>query len=120
MLIYESSITMIGPNKMQNLPLEDEDKIRGITYCCESDGVRLITSTNIYWFERVQSNVINALTFISSHPSNQLIDAYREYELKSENTERIFREIGPNLKEAIVTVIDAATYQFHIPFQKLL
>jgi hypothetical protein len=60
------------------------------------------------------------LTFISSHPSNQLIDAYREYELKSENTERIFREIGPNLKEAIVSVIDAATYQFHIPFQKLL
>lgn len=60
------------------------------------------------------------MTFISSHPSNQLIDAYREYELKSENTERIFREIGPNLKEAIVSVIDAATYQFHIPFQKLL
>lgn len=32
LLIYESSITMIGPNKMQNLPLEDEDKIRGITF----------------------------------------------------------------------------------------
>ena len=120
MLIYESSITMIGPNKMQNLPLEDEDKIRGITYCCEIDGVRLITSTHIYWFERVQPSVIKALTFISSDPSNQLIDAYREYELKSENTERIFREIGGKLKEAIETVIEAATYQFHIPFQKLL
>ena len=55
MLIYESSIVMIGPNKMQNLALKDEDKIKGITYCCEIDGVRLITSNNIYWFERVQT-----------------------------------------------------------------
>lgn len=33
MLIYEKSITMIGPKKMQDLPLEDEDKIKGIHYC---------------------------------------------------------------------------------------
>jgi hypothetical protein len=120
MMIYESSITMIGPKIMQNLPLDDENKIKGIAYCWETDGVRLMTSNHIYWFERVHPSVVNALTFISAHPSNQLIDAYREFELKSENTERIFREIGDKLKDAIETVIEAATYQFHIPFQKLL
>lgn len=120
LMIYESSITMIGPKKIQNLPLEDEDKIRGIAYCSEIDGIRLITSNYIYFLERIQPAVTKALTFLSSDPSNQLIDAYREYQLKSENTERIFREIGPKLKEAIETVIEAATYQFNIPFQKLL
>ena len=120
LMIYESSITMIGPNKMQNLPLEDEDKIRGIAYWCELDGIRLITSSFIYFLERVQPATSKSLTFLSSDPSNQLIDAYREYQLKSENTERIFREIGQRLKEAIETVIEAATYQFSIPFQKLL
>ena len=63
---------------------------------------------------------MKALTFISADPSNKLIDAFREYELKSENTERIFREIGENLIDAIKTVIDAATFQWNIPIQKLL
>lgn len=120
MLIYESSITMIGPNKMENLILDDEENLKGIAFCCEIDGVRLITSNRIYWFERVQQCVIDALYLSSSHSSNQLIDAYKEYELKSENTERIFREIGSHLREAIVTIMDAATYQFSVKYQKLL
>mmetsp|Transcript_22396 Transcript_22396/g.22179 ORF Transcript_22396/g.22179 Transcript_22396/m.22179 type:complete len:564 (+) Transcript_22396:959-2650(+) len=120
MLLYESSITMIGPNTMENLELGNEDDINGIGYCCEIDGVRLITTNQIYWFERVQQSVIDSLSLLSDHPANQLIDAFKEYELKSENTEKIFREIGGNLKQAITTVMEAATYQYNIPFQKLL
>lgn len=111
---------MIGPKKMQDLPLDDEEDVHGIQYCCEIDGVRFITNNNIYFLERIQPSVIKSLTFVSSDASNQLIDAYKEYQLKSENTERIFREIDKKLKEAIETVIDAATYQWRIPIQKLL
>ena len=40
--------------------------------------------------------------------------------MESDNTEKIFREIGPNLGPAVDKVLEAATLMFDLPLQKLL
>ena len=60
--------------------------------------------------------MIKSLTFTQSDPSNMLIDAFKEFELESDNTEKIFREIGDGLKAAIDVVLEAATLMFTLKF----
>ena len=49
-----------------------------------------------------------------------LIDAYKEFQMESDNTEKIFREIADWLGPAVDTVLEAATLMFDLPLQKLL
>ena len=54
-------------------------KMAGFAFAEELDGIRILTSSEIYFLERVQKPLQQALNFVQGDPSNMLIDAYKEF-----------------------------------------
>lgn len=90
--------------------------MKGIQFCREAEGVRIITNKDIFFLEKVQKAPLKTLHMVEAGHPYKLVEAYKEFMFETDKTESIFREIGANLKDAIDQVIETATLMWNIKF----
>lgn len=90
-LSFYDKIVLVGPREYETINLKT--KSGGIKCIQEIDGMRIITSENIYFLERVQESLIKTFTIASLHPSAKLHSAQKSVDFNIPKADEIIREL---------------------------
>lgn len=90
-LSFYDKIVLVGPREYETINLKT--KSGGIKCIQEIDGLRIVTSENIFFLERVQESLIKTFTIASLHPSAKLHNAQKSVDFNIPKADEIIREL---------------------------
>ena len=74
----------------------------------EIDGMRVLTSDNAYFFEKVQQSTNSIFAIASIDPAAKLHNAQKSIDYNNPQADSIIRELDKQLKSGIETLLEAA------------
>mmetsp|Transcript_27223 Transcript_27223/g.26264 ORF Transcript_27223/g.26264 Transcript_27223/m.26264 type:complete len:326 (-) Transcript_27223:1065-2042(-) len=113
-LTYPDRIVLVGPRQYEIQDLRT--KTAGIKIFNEIDGMRVVSSENTFFLERVQQPMVRTFKIASTTPGAKLLNAMKAVDLNIPRADEIIREVGDKIIEGIEVLLDTATCE-HINIQ---
>ena len=117
-LEFPDKVIMVGKwNETQILDLgsskkEEESKIQGLKCYTELDGLRIVTSDHVFFFERVQDHVIETFKTFANTPAAKLLNAVKSVAQGVPNANEIIKELSTEqILEGVETLLDIAVLE---------
>jgi len=80
----------------------------GVFLMNEIDGMRVLTSEQAYFFEKVQQATVSTFAIASIDPAAKLHSAQKSIDYNNPSADSIIRELDKQLKGGIETLLEAA------------
>ena len=80
----------------------------GVFLMNEIDGMRVLTSEQTYFFEKVKDATVSTFNIASIDPAAKLHNAQRSIDFNNPSADQIIRELDKQLKVGIETLLEAA------------
>ena len=111
MLIVFNQLFVIGPVDHQTVMLSA--RTDGVFLSNEIDGMRVLTSEQTYFFEKVNQATVSTFAIASIDPAAKLHNAQKAIDFNKPNADQIIRDLEKQLKTGIETLLEAARFEHH-------
>ena len=91
----------------------------------EVDGIRIITTRTLDFFERLPNELFNIFDLLSTSPGSKLYNAYMNYKYENQTAEMLLKQLksaqsADGLEVAVKQCIAAASHEHDPAIQKIL